>query len=73
MTTFTTEDRIKAVQAEDKADREQMLRDQLQILKQENYDLKVKLKNANDRTDSWRKAYDEAMDYAKKALGSKCQ
>lgn len=58
MTTFTTEDRIKAVQAEDKADREQMLRDQLQILKQENYDLKVKLKTANDRIESWKKAYD---------------
>jgi glutamyl-tRNA reductase len=69
MTTFTTEDRIKAIQTEDKADREQMLRDQNHILNQEIYDLKVKLKNANDKADRWQKAYDEAMDYAKKTLG----
>lgn len=69
MTTFTTEDRIKATQAEDKADTEQMLRDQLAILTREIHDLKVKLKNANDRADRWQKAYDEAMAYAKKTLG----
>ena len=73
MTTFTTEDRQKAYDLEDKDDRERMLREQNRILNQEIYDLKVKLKNANDRADSWQKAYDEAMDYAKKALGSKCQ
>ena len=73
MTTFTTEDRQKAYDIEDKDDRERMLREQNRILNQEIYDLKVKLKNANDRADSWQKAYDEAMDYAKKALGSKCQ
>ena len=73
MTTFTSEDRQKAYDLHDREDRERMLRDQNRILNQEIYDLKVKLKNANDRADSWKKAYDEAMDYAKKALGSKCQ
>lgn len=69
MTTFTSEDRQKAYDAEDRDDRERMLREQNRILNQEIYDLKVKLKNANDRADSWQKAYDNAMDYAKKMLG----
>ena len=73
MTTWTTEDRQKAYAMEDREDRESMLRKQNRILADEIHDLKVKLKNANDRADSWRKAYDEAMDYAKKALGSRCK
>jgi hypothetical protein len=72
MTTFTTEDRQKAYDIEDREDRERMLREQNRILNQEIYDLKVKLKDANDRADSWQKAYDEAMAYAKKLLGSGC-
>ena len=58
MTTFTTEDREKAVgvtinvepipfmglvQLQDKEDREQMLRDQIQILQAENQKLRKKL------------------------------
>ena len=72
MTTFTSEDRQKAYDIEDREDRERMLREQNRILNQEIYDLKVKLKNANDRADSWKKAYDNAMDYAKKMLGKGC-
>ena len=72
MTTFTTEDRQKAYDAEDREDRERMLREQNRILTQEIHDLKVKLKNANDRADSWQRAYDEAMAYAKKMLGKGC-
>jgi hypothetical protein len=61
MTTFTTEDREKAfgdnvepipfmglVQLQDKEDREQMLRDQIQILHAENRRLRKKLMDHGD-------------------------
>jgi hypothetical protein len=58
MTTFTTQDRVDAeitvepipfaglVQLQDKEDREQMLRDQLQIVQAECQRLKAKLREA---------------------------
>jgi len=62
MTTFTTDDRIKAYDIEDKEDRERMLRDQNRILNEEIQILKVKLAQANKRADSWQESYNNAMD-----------
>jgi hypothetical protein len=62
MTTFTTEDRMKAYDIEDKEDRERMLRDQNRILNEEIQILKVKLAQANKRADSWQESYNNAMD-----------
>lgn len=71
MTTFTTEDRIKAVQAEDQADLEQMLRDQNRILAEEIQTLKVKLAQAEKRAEGWKDAYHNAMDTMSKMGGGK--
>ena len=62
MTTFTTEDRMKAYDIEDREDRERMLRDQNRILAEEILSLKVKLTQANRRADSWQESYNNAMD-----------
>ena len=62
MTTFTTEDRQKAYDIEDREDRERMLRDQNLILAEEILILKNKLTQANKRADSWQEAYNNAMD-----------
>jgi hypothetical protein len=62
MTTFTTDDRIKAYDIEDQEDRERMLRDQNRILAEEILSLKVKLTQANRRADSWQESYNNAMD-----------
>jgi len=62
MTTFTTEDRMKAYDIEDKEDRERMLRDQNRILNEEIQILKTKLAQANKRADSWQESYNNAMD-----------
>jgi len=62
MTTFTTEDRQKAYDIEDREDRERMLRDQNRILAEEILSLKTKLVQANNRADSWQEAYNNAMD-----------
>ena len=62
MTTFTTDDRIKAYDIEDQEDRERMLRDQNRILNEEIQILKVKLAQANKRADSWQESYNNAMD-----------
>ena len=62
MTTFTTEDRQKAYDIEDREDRERMLRDQNRILAEEILILKNKLTQANKRADSWQEAYNNAMD-----------
>jgi len=62
MTTFTTDDRIKAYDIEDQEDRERMLRDQNRILAEEILSLKVKLTQANKRADSWQESYNNAMD-----------
>jgi hypothetical protein len=62
MTTFTTEDRIKATQAEDKEDTQMMLREQNHTLNQEIMALKTKLAQAERRADSWQEAYHNAMD-----------
>ena len=62
MTTFTTDDRIKAYDIEDQEDRERMLRDQNRILAEELLSLKVKLTQANRRADSWQESYNNAMD-----------
>lgn len=62
MTTFTTEDRMKACDIEDKEDRERMLRDQNRILNEEIQSLKIKLAQANKRADSWQESYNNAMD-----------
>jgi predicted RNase H-like nuclease (RuvC/YqgF family) len=61
MTTFTTEDRLSAER-----------KDKVQELQEEIRSLKIQLKTANDRIESWKKAYDTAMDYAKKTLGGRC-
>ena len=58
MTTFTTEDRINA--------------EKTQELKAEIRSLKLELKHQKERTESWKQAYDNAMDYAKKLLGKGC-
>ena len=62
MTTFTTEDRMKAYDIEDREGREQMLRDQNRILAEEIQVLKTRLAQANKRADSWEEAYHNAMD-----------
>ena len=62
MTTFTTEDRIKATQAEDKEDTQAMLREQNHTLNAEIMALKTKLAQAERRADSWQEAYHNAMD-----------
>ena len=62
MTTFTSEDRLKAYDIEDREDRERMLRDQNQTLNAEIMALKTKLVQANNRADSWQEAYNNAMD-----------
>jgi len=62
MTTFTTEDRIKAIQGEDKEDTQTMLREQNHTLNQEIMALKTKLAQAERRADSWQEAYHNAMD-----------
>ena len=62
MTTFTSEDRQKAYDIEDREDRERMLRDQNRILNEEIQNLKVRLAQANRRADSWQEAYNNAMD-----------
>jgi hypothetical protein len=62
MTTFTTDDRMKAYDIEDQEDRERMLRDQNRILAEEIQNLKVKLAQANRRADSWQESYNNAMD-----------
>ena len=62
MTTFTSEDRLKAYDIEDQEDRERMLRDQNRILAEELLSLKTKLVQANNRADSWQEAYNNAMD-----------
>lgn len=62
MTTFTSEDRIKAYDIEDREDRERMLRDQNRILAEEILSLKTKLAQAERRADSWQEAYNNAMD-----------
>lgn len=62
MTTFTTEDRIKATQAEDKEDTQMMLREQNHTLNAEIMALKTKLAQAERRADSWEEAYHNAMD-----------
>lgn len=62
MTTFTSEDRIKAYDIEDREDRERMLREQNRILNEELLSLKTKLAQAERRADSWQEAYNNAMD-----------
>jgi len=62
MTTFTTDDRIKAYDIEDQEDRERMLRDQNRILAEEILSLKAKLAQSNRRADSWQESYNNAMD-----------
>jgi hypothetical protein len=62
MTTFTTEDRMKAYDIEDREDRERMLRDQNHVLNQEIMALKTRLAQAERRADSWQEAYHNAMD-----------
>ena len=62
MTTFTTEDRMKAYNAEDRDDRERMLREQNHVLNQEIMALKTRLAQAERRADSWQEAYHNAMD-----------
>ena len=62
MTTFTSEDRMKAYDIEDREDRERMLREQNRILNEELLSLKTKLVQANNRADSWQEAYNNAMD-----------
>jgi hypothetical protein len=62
MTTFTTEDRMKAYDIEDRDDRERMLRDQNRILNEEIMALKTRLAQAEKRADSWQESYHNAMD-----------
>ena len=71
MTTFTSEDRIKAYDIEDWEDRERMLREQNRILNEELLSLKNKLVQANNRADSWQEAYNNAMDTMAKMSRSK--
>ena len=62
MTTFTSEDRINAIKAEDKEDTQMMLREQNHTLNAEIMALKTKLAQAERRADSWQEAYNNAMD-----------
>ena len=62
MTTFTSEDRINAIRAEDKEDTQTMLREQNHTLNQEIMALKTRLAQANKRADSWQESYHNAMD-----------
>jgi uncharacterized protein YlxW (UPF0749 family) len=62
MTTFTSEDRIKAYDIEDKEDTQTMLREQNHTLNQEIMALKTRLAQAERRADSWEEAYHNAMD-----------
>ena len=71
MTTFTSEDRIKAYDIEDREDRERMLREQNRILNEELLSLKTKLAQAERRADSWQEAYNNAMDTMSKMSRSK--
>jgi hypothetical protein len=71
MTTFTSEDRMKAYDIEDREDRERMLRDQLHLLNEELTLIKNKLAQANNRAESWQEAYHNAMDTMSKMGGSK--
>jgi hypothetical protein len=71
MTTFTTEDRMKAYDIEDREDRERMLREQNHVLNQEIHDLKVKLAQAEKRAEGWKDAYHNAMDTMSKMSRSK--
>ena len=71
MTTFTSEDRLKAYDIEDREDRERMLREQNRILNEELLSLKTKLVQANKRADSWQEAYNNAMDTMAKMSRSK--
>jgi len=71
MTTFTSEDRMKAYDIEDREDRERMLREQNRILNEELLNLKTKLTQANKRADSWQEAYNNAMDTMAKMSRSK--
>jgi|APGre2960657373_1045057.scaffolds.fasta_scaffold33794_4 hypothetical protein len=71
MTTFTSEDRMKAYDIEDREDRERMLREQNRILNEELLSLKTKLAQANKRADSWQEAYNNAMDTMAKMSRSK--
>ena len=71
MTTFTSEDRINAIKAEDKEDTQMMLREQNHTLNAEIMALKTKLVQANNRADSWQEAYNNAMDTMAKMSRSK--
>jgi uncharacterized protein YlxW (UPF0749 family) len=71
MTTFTSEDRIKAYDIEDREDRERMLREQNHTLNQEIMALKTRLAQAERRADSWQEAYNNAMDTMAKMSRSK--
>ena len=71
MTTFTSEDRIKAYDIEDREDRERMLREQNRILNEELLSLKTKLAQANKRADSWQESYHNAMDTMSKMSRAK--
>ena len=71
MTTFTSEDRIKAYDIEDREDRERMLRDQNHTLNAEIMALKTKLAQAERRADSWQESYHNAMDTMSKMSRAK--
>ena len=71
MTTFTSEDRINAIRAEDKEDTQTMLREQNHTLNAEIQTLKTKLAQAERRADSWQEAYHNAMDTMSKMSRSK--
>jgi len=71
MTTFTTEDRMKAYDIEDREDRERMLRDQNHTLNQEIMVLKTRLAQAERRADSWQESYHNAMDTMSKMSRAK--
>ena len=62
MTTFTSEDRMKAYDIDDREDTQAMLREQNHTLNQEIMALKTRLAQAERRADSWEEAYHNAMD-----------